>query len=150
MTRSLSRSARVWLPTAIWMALIFVFSTDWLAAPNTSSIFAPLLSWLIPGIAPATIEIIHGMVRKLGHLTEYFILASLLGRAWKAQWPEQSRVKRCGSVIIAATLYAIGDEWHQSFVPSRSASVVDVAIDACGAICAALWSYRRGINRNMP
>ncbi len=125
------------------MALIFIFSTDWFAAPNTSSIFAPLLSWLIPGIAPATIEIIHGMARKLGHLTEYFILAQLLGHACKAQWPQQSNAKRCAATIIAATLYAASDEWHQSFVPSRSASAIDVAIDACGALCAALSRYRR-------
>ncbi len=145
MTGSLGSIARVWLPTAIWMALIFTFSTDWFAAPNTSSIFAPLLSWLVPGIAPATIEIVHGIVRKLGHLTEYFILANLLGSAWKTQWPEQSTAKRWVSAVLVATLYAVSDEWHQSFVPSRSASGVDVAIDACGAACAALWNYRRDV-----
>ncbi len=150
MKRSLRSVARVWLPTVIWMALIFTFSTDWFAAPNTSSILAPLLSWLIPGIAPATIEIIHGMVRKLGHLTEYFILASFLGNAWQAQWPQQSSAKRCAMTIVAATLYAISDEWHQSFVPSRSASAIDVAIDACGVACAALWKYRRDTTAPIP
>lgn len=150
MMRNLRSIARVWLPSALWMTLIFIFSTDSFAAPNTSSIFAQLLSWLVPGIAPATIEIVHGMVRKPGHLTEYFILARFLGNAAQTQCPRQSSAKRCLVTIVIATLYAASDEWHQSFVPSRSASVVDVAIDACGAICAALWSYWRDSNRNIP
>ena len=75
------------------MALIFTFSTDWFAAPNTSSFFGPLLSWLIPGIAPETIHMIHAALRKLGHWTEYFILATLLAAACQAQWPKQTRRK---------------------------------------------------------
>lgn len=132
-----------WAAVALWMALIFIFSTDAFAAPNTGSILGALLNWLIPGISPAQLETIHTLTRKLGHLTEYFILALLLGNAWKAQWPHQSRARRCVSILIAATLYAISDEWHQSFVPSRQASAVDVAIDACGAIGAALRRYWR-------
>jgi VanZ family protein len=120
-----------------------MFSTDAFAAPNTSSWLTALLSWFIPGIEPQTIASLHGAVRKLGHFSEYFILARLFGNAWKIQWPRQSGVARCISVIVAATLYAISDEWHQSFVPSRSASTVDVTIDACGAICGALWTWHR-------
>ena len=68
-----------WTPVAIWMALIFAFSTDWFAGSNTISFFGSLLSWLMPGIAAETIQIIHAGLRKLGHWTEYFILATLLG-----------------------------------------------------------------------
>lgn len=125
------------------MALIFIFSTDWFAAPNTSSLFGPLLSWLIPGIAPETLQIIHAALRKLGHWTEYFILAILWAAACKAQWPNQSWQSRLIASVIIATLYAISDEWHQSFVPSRSASAIDVTIDACGAICGAFWARYR-------
>ena len=128
-----------WAPVVTWMALIFIFSTDSFAASNTSSIFAPLLSWLIPGIAPETIQILHGVLRKLGHWTEYFILANFLGTAFKAQWPGQSRPSRFAGSVIVATLYAASDEWHPSFVPSRSASAIDVALDACGAVCGAFW-----------
>lgn len=68
-----------WTPVAIWMALIFAFSTDWFAGSNTISFFGSLLSWLMPGIAAETIQIIHAGLRKLGHWTEYFILATLVG-----------------------------------------------------------------------
>lgn len=137
-------AARRWAPVTVWMALIFAFSTDWFAAPNTSALFQPLLSWLLPGIAPETIQIVHAVLRKLGHLSEYFILAILLTAAGQTQWPKQNRGSRFLITVIFATLYAISDEWHQSFVPSRSASAVDVMIDACGAICGAFWTLYWG------
>jgi VanZ family protein len=130
---------KTWTPVAIWMALIFIFSTDWFAASRTASFLKPLLSWLIPGIAAETIQAIHLGLRKLGHWTEYFVLASLVAAACKSQWPTQSGPNRITRTVILATLYAISDEWHQSFVPSRSASAVDVAVDAWGAICGAIW-----------
>ena len=126
------------------MAVIFTFSTDWFAAPNTASYIGPLLSWMIPGIAAAKIDIVHAALRKLGHWTEYFILANLLAAAGKTQWPKQSRRTGFIATIILATLYAISDEWHQSFVPSRGASAVDVTIDAWGAICGAFWTLYCG------
>jgi len=148
MKRNLLSTAKTWAPVAICMALIFIFSSDGFAAPNTASIFASLLSWLMPGIAPETIDLLHGLLRKLGHWAEYFILASLLASAHKAQWPEQTPFNRLVSCVVIATLYAISDEWHQSFVPSRSASAVDVAIDAGGAIVGAIWScYRPRVHK---
>ncbi len=47
------------------------------------------------------------------------------------------RMMERSAVIMAAifaVLYAISDEWHQKFVPGRSASIWDVAIDAAGVI----------------
>ena len=131
--------SETWTPVAIWMALIFIFSTDGFAASHTASFLKPLLSWLIPGIAAETIQGIHLGLRKLGHWTEYFILANLMAAAWQSHWPTQSGPNRFIGTVILATLYAISDEWHQSFVPSRSASAVDVTIDALGAICGAIW-----------
>jgi VanZ family protein len=141
--KSFLQVSKRWTPVAIWMALIFAFSTDWFAGSNTISFFGSLLSWLMPGIAAETIQIIHAGLRKLGHWTEYFILATLLGTACKAQWPQQDRRNRFTATLIITTLYAISDEWHQSFVPSRSASLSDVAIDACGAFFGAFWTLRR-------
>ncbi|HEX6768855.1 MAG TPA: VanZ family protein [Candidatus Binatia bacterium] len=140
MEQKLLGVGKTWAPVVAWMALMFTFSTDWFAAPNTSSFVGPLLSWLIPGIAAETTQIVHAALRKLGHWTEYFILATLLAAACKAQWPKQTWRNRFIVTVIIATLYAISDEWHQSFVPSRGASAIDVAIDAFGAICGAFWT----------
>jgi VanZ family protein len=40
--------------------------------------------------------------------------------------------------VAWSVIYALSDEWHQSFVPSRSASVADVIIDAIAAVCGTL------------
>jgi VanZ family protein len=46
--------------------------------------------------------------------------------------------------LIFVLLYAIGDEFHQSFVPSRTASFGDVTIDLLGGICGVTWTYWYG------
>jgi VanZ family protein len=135
--------SKIWTPVAVWMTLIFILSTDWFAGPNTLSLLGPLISWLRPGTTMETIQMIHAVLRKLGHWSEYFILASLSAAACTAQWPKQIRRRRFTVTIVIALLYAISDEWHQSFVPTRSANATDVAIDACGAFFGAFWSLRR-------
>jgi VanZ family protein len=133
---------RNWWPAVTWMSIIFLFSTDFFSSSNTSSLLHPLLSALIPSLAIEQIEPIHEILRKLGHWSEYLILALLLMRALRAQVPtrRQRNLQICSWVL--ATLYAVGDEWHQSFVPSRSASGLDVLIDSFGAVCGALWFER--------
>ena len=130
---------RNWWPIVAWMSMIFLFSTDFFSGANTSSFLHPLLSSLFPALTGDQIETVHLFMRKLGHWSEYFILAVLIVRSLHAQTPKQSRYRRTASAIAIATLYAASDEWHQSFVPSRSASIIDVLIDCFGAICGAFW-----------
>ena len=129
-----------WWPVIVWMSLIFFFSTDLFSGTNTTSFLQPILSSLLPDVSADQIETIHLIVRKLGHWGEYFILAILNIRGLHAELPAQSRIRRAASAIAIAAIYAASDEWHQSFVPSRSASVVDVVIDCVGATCGAFWS----------
>ena len=76
------------------------------------------------------------VLRKCAHATEYAILALLLLRA-------------TGSFAWAwslAVVYAASDEIHQTFVPGRHGSPVDVAIDAAGAalgLAAAVYTRAR-------
>jgi VanZ family protein len=51
-------------------------------------------------------------------------------------------VLSAGLVLLSCAAYAASDEFHQSFVPSRTASLRDVTIDLCGATLAVLlyWS----------
>ena len=93
-----------------------------------------------PHAAPETIELLHAVIRKMAHLTEYFILGIFLmqglrgqNRKWKLQWA-------IWAIVIAAG-YASLDEFHQSFVPSRTASPWDALLDTAGASLAqiVLW-----------
>lgn len=133
---------RNWWPVVAWMSVIFLFSTDLFSGSNTSSILRPLLSSLLPSLTVDEIDWIHVITRKLGHWCEYFILARLLIGALTGQFPMWKPRRHWLCAVVLAVLYSASDEWHQSFVPSRSPSSFDVLIDGLGAICGALWFAR--------
>jgi VanZ family protein len=125
-----------WVPVIAWMLLIFVGSTDVLSAEHTSRFLVPFLRWLDPHISFATIAHINIVVRKLGHVIEYAILAGLIWRALRATLASASGLLIAAITLLASALFAISDEFHQSFVPTRTAAENDVIIDICGAIVA--------------
>ena len=133
-----------WMPVIAWVSLIFVASTDLMSGQQTSRFIGPFLHWLIPNIAPATIVSLQFAVRKAAHVSEYAVLAILVFRAVVAG-ARQTRWQM-GVVLVSAALCASLDEFHQSFVASRTGSPRDVAIDICGAIFGLLlyaWLTRR-------
>lgn len=138
----LSDRTKGWLEVIAWACLISVLSTDPFSSQHTSKFLIPLLHWLFPHAGPGTLELMHTIVRKMAHLTEYFILGVLLlrglrgqNRGWQPRWA-------IWAVIIAAG-YASLDEFHQVFVPSRHASPWDALLDTVGASVAqvALWLW---------
>src|SRR4051812_44145814 len=124
-----------WVPAIAWMVLIFAGSTDVLSAEETSRFLVPFLRWLDPHMSFAMIAAIHMSVRKLGHVTEYAVLAALLWRVMRPLWPEWLWWPALASLGVCV-VYAWLDEFHQSFVPSRTSSENDVMIDMFGAIAA--------------
>lgn len=125
-----------WLPMVAWMVVVFLFSSDSFSVPRTSRFLGPFFGWLLPNALPETIDACIFTVRKCAHALEYAVLALL---AWRALGgPEIDGFRpwiwgRAARAWLIAAVYAASDEWHQSFVPSRGASVVDVLIDATGA-----------------
>ena len=121
------------------MSLIFIGSTDLLSAAHTSGFVEPAIHWLLPALSPGAVRKIHFLIRKCGHITEYALLASLLWRAIRSAGEDGPDLRGDAAAALfawlLATLYAATDEFHQSFVPSRGASVEDVMIDATGAFC---------------
>jgi len=123
------------LPLFIWLGVIFVGSTEVMSAEQTSRFLVPFLRWLDPQISFATIAAIHFALRKLGHLTEYAIFAALLWRALRCGTCLQAKMSILFLLAwLAAAIFAVTDEFHQSFVPSRTASPIDIMIDICGAM----------------
>jgi VanZ family protein len=141
-----------WMPAMGWMLLIFVGSTDVLSAEQTSRFLVPFLLWLGPQISIATITTIHFALRQLGHLAEYAILAALLWCALRSTLISVRSIAIAGLVFFASAVFAASDEFHQSFVPVRTASLKDAMIDICGAaialaLCVALRRRRRAARR---
>lgn len=121
-----------------WMLLIFAGSTDILSAEHTSRFIVPFLRWLDPQISFAMIAAIHFTLRKIGHFTEYAILAALLWRALRGTFTTLSKVTIATATFLVTAGFAASDEFHQSFVPTRTASAHDVMIDCLGVLSAVL------------
>jgi VanZ family protein len=130
---------RNWFPVFLWASLIFFFSTDIFSSANTAGAFEPILQQIFPQLTADHIERIHAVIRKLGHFTEYFVFGALVWRA--SHNAAATRIRRLALSVAITVIYAVSDEWHQSFVPSRTASLVDVLIDSIGGICG-IWSFK--------
>lgn len=130
-----------WLPVALWIACISFFSTDSFSAEHTGSILNRVLTFMFGPIANPYFFTIHFMVRKTAHFVVYMILSILAYRSSRKTFPSpfnwQLRWALLAIVVVFAT--ASLDEWHQSFVPSRTASPKDVAIDMAGGMFAQLF-----------
>ena len=126
---------KYWLPVFAWLGLIFIGSTDLMSAEHTSRIIGPILRWLNPEVSAETIARVQFFVRKAGHLSEYAILAILIWRAFRrgSSWQMKMSILFV-LALFGCAIFAATDEFHQSFVPSRTASPIDVMIDVTGAV----------------
>ena len=137
----LIRAYKHWLPVALWMGVIFIMSTDLGSGAHTSRLIEPLVRWIRPDTTPEEFERVHFLVRKSGHLAEYAVLTLLLLLTLKHSLPRPATTAKwswpaAGLVLVTAAAYAATDEWHQSFVPGRTATLRDVLIDSGGALLA--------------
>ena len=125
---------KYWLPVLIWLGVIFLGSTSVMSAEHTSRYIVPFLFWLKPDISPKTIWTILVAVRKCAHVIEYVILALLMWRAFRSVLILRTRTFVVFSaVLLSCALFAASDEFHQTFVKSRTPSVRDVLLDVGGA-----------------
>ena len=140
---------RLWRygPLILWAALIFIGSGDVLSAAHTS-IVVRVARWLFPQASESTLATIHFVVRKGGHLTEYAILALLAARAFLTSSRELLRRRWFWMSLLVVVVYALGDEFHQSFVPSRTGSIYDSLIDSAGGLTALVLFARRKHKRH--
>ena len=136
-----------------WIVLNFIASTDLMSGEHT----AVMLTWLLNvlHLHVNNIALLNHLLRKLGHFAAYAILGLLFFRAWRASLPVYCRSWRndpatgnpvavfkrqlwtlrwSALAVASAALAAAFDEWHQSFVPSRTSSVWDVLLDTAGAL----------------
>jgi VanZ family protein len=125
-----------WLPTLLWLAMIACFSTDVFSAKHTGSLTWSILHWLRPTITIEQFNLIHFFIRKGAHFSAYGFLSFLSYRSWRVTLPSLTPwTFRWSGLALALTLLAASsDEFHQSFVPSRTSSPLDVVLDMTGAL----------------
>lgn len=109
---NLRRLLAVWLPLLAWSAAIYVVSGQ-------------------SRLPQVTTDRLQEIVSVLAHVLEYAILAWLVLRVLRINnWGEpRSRVV---ITLLFCLVYALSDEWHQSFVPGRTPDVLDVLADTTG------------------
>ena len=108
--------AYYWLPAIIWMGIIFYFSSRL----NTSVTGEFLFDFIF--------------VKSL-HIIEYSILYFLMFRAFYSI--NNSRLTINNKLLLPiffSVFYALSDEIHQTFVPTREGKIRDVFIDTAGIL----------------
>ena len=109
--------ARYWLPPLAWMGMIFYLSAQ-------SSLPGPPQPWL------------NTLLKKGAHFGVYAGLAFWWWRALRSAPQRLSNGTALALAFILTVLYAVSDEFHQSFTPGRQPSPWDVLVDAAGAATA--------------
>lgn len=136
-----------WLLVILWMGLIFSFSgqTAEVSGKISSSTAAKIIAKIYPGFDSLSpdeqaeiIDTTEHFVRKIAHLTEYFILSVLL--VFALLFNDFLPINRAILAVLISLVYAATDEIHQLFVSGRACRLSDILIDTSGAaIFAALY-----------
>ena len=128
------------VPAFGMMFLIWYFSAQPAAASSEVSIsFGMKLIMLLDRLLSLELsdpqilyytQMLHGLIRKTAHVTEYFFLAVSIAL------PLYVYRLRGFWLVLAAGFFCVAfaglDEYHQTFVPGRSGSLRDVLIDSIG------------------
>lgn len=132
---------KAWIALILWLIVIAIESTAYLSSENTGRFLYPVLHFLF-GIDRVSFEPWHAFLRKCGHVFGYGLLSILLFRAWRETLPSVSGKRwafRWATIAVLGTaLVASLDEWHQSYIPTRTGTIRDVILDTCAGIAAQL------------
>jgi VanZ family protein len=143
------QALKAWTAAALWLVVIAIESTSYLSAQNTSRILYPILHFLF-GLNGERFDYWHFYIRKAGHVIGYGTLSILLFRALRATAPGMTKplwtARWSVFGILGTAVVGSLDEWHQSFIPSRTGTVRDVILDTAAGILAqillAIWIIR--------
>lgn len=122
----------------IWMITVFCFSNQKAeTSGNTSGkVIKAILKIFTKDISEEQVQKLQLPTRKLAHFT-IFAIGGMLAIMLLNQYNIPLMQKILYSQLIISA-YAILDEFHQSFIPGRTASIWDVLIDSAGALIAIL------------
>ena len=139
----------------MWLGFIAIESTSALSSENTAKFLYPVLHFLL-GLDPLRFLTWHFVLRKTGHVLGYGILSILLFRAWRATKPQRQdprwSVVWARTALVGTALVASLDEWHQSFLHSRTGNIRDVVLDSVAGLAAQvlIFVWMRGWRSPTP
>jgi VanZ family protein len=136
---------RAWWPAAIWVCLIACESTDYFSSDRTGAMLYKLVVSIFGPVNLEEFFIVHHYLRKTGHVIGYGILSLLLLRGFRATFGAgREMFFRTASLSWLGTLFvATMDEWHQSYIPSRTGTPWDVLLDSIAGLAFLLLAYWR-------
>jgi VanZ family protein len=144
LTSKRTQIIKTWIAAVLWLVLIAIESTDSFSAASTSSFLYPIAHFLT-GVDPLRFAEWNYDLRKVGHVVGYFCLSFFLFRAWRATIPvarsERWSVRWAGISFFMTALVAGLDEWHQTFIPSRTGGLPDVLLDSGAALAAQILIF---------
>jgi VanZ family protein len=136
---------REWAAGIVWLILIAIESTPWLSFQNTGHLLYQVVSSLLGSANASEISFVNAAMREVGHVTGYGVLSWLLFRAWRATLRSPDGPGWAISWSAVAFVMTAGvaslDEWHQTFLPSRTGSIHDVYLDSAAALIAQLLIF---------
>ena len=130
---------------AIVAVLCFIFGNSLLDGKESSEVSSgvmevvePVARPVVEAISPEPVsdDMLHGIIRKLAHFTEFAALA-VLSVLLLLQLRGTLITPYFTTVLFGTLLAAVTDEFIQSFT-GRTSSVRDVLIDFSGALCGML------------
>jgi VanZ family protein len=150
---TVSSFLRAWWPALVWICLIAGESTDSLSADNTSALLYKVISRIFPDVNLHDVLMLNVFLRKSGHVIGYGILTLLLLRGWRrtlvraratlgrstvglVTFGRTALLAWLGTVFVASM-----DEWHQSYIPSRTGTWHDVVLDSTAGLVFLLVAY---------
>lgn len=135
------KTVLAWVELLLWMALIYHLSGESFTAPRTLYALQYWNQFLGLHLSPDRLLSAHHVLRKLAHFGEFFILGLLLHQALSSVRVPGSRMVW---VLALGMAYALSDELHQIFVPTRGASLRDSLLDSSGVLASQIWLAARG------
>ena len=135
---------KAWIALILWLIVIAIESSAYFSSHNTGRFLYPLLHFLF-GLERSRFEVWHFFIRKGGHVFGYGLLSILLFRAWRETLPHVSAsqwaLRWANLAVLGTALVASLDEWHQSFLPSRTGRWQDVVLDTCAGVGAQILLF---------
>jgi VanZ family protein len=133
-SRGIEFWANAWLPVILAIVVVAMESTEMMGADHTTGPLRHFWEWIFGRLSDARWDITHHLIRKSGHFVGYGLVGLAWLRAWWMTLPKSRFLHDAGLALLGTALVASADEFHQSFLPNRTASVWDVLLDCCGAI----------------